>query len=80
MFGARPGRRLTVAREARGLVREVAEEDVEVGDQFAERLRVDVERGRDFADRLDQLGQVFVDAAERLVDDRGAPLGFGREL
>ena len=57
---------------------EGGEEGVEVADQFAERLFVDVQGGGDLADRVDQLREVVGgDPAEGLLDD-GRALQRGR--
>ena len=59
--------------EARGLHRERGEERVEVGDQFAQVLLVDVQRRGDLADGGDQLGEVVrFGARDRLGVDRAA--------
>ncbi len=67
--------------QARRLGGEGAEERVEVADQFAELLLVDVQRGGDLADARHQLGEVVrFGAAERLVDDRAAAQRRGPAL
>ena len=74
--------------QARSLQRERAEEGVEVFDQFAQLLLVDVERGRHFADALHQFGEVVgLGAVDRLLDDSvptqrlfSAPVGLVQGL